>query len=238
MSTLAKQLSDASKALPTNVQTFVIPPFTSLAGLASTCRQADIWLGAQTMHDALTGAFTGEISAPMLKELEVNMVMLGHAERRQLFGETDAALQRKVDTALSQKLKVLLCVGETAEERAYGITREIVSRQLRVALHNTTYEMLTKTNLLIAYEPVWAIGEAGSEASPQDIAESVGIIRETLNDVFPELSIPLLYGGSVNLDNCADYAALEGIDGLFVGRAAWTVEGYLAVLTKGAKASS
>ncbi|MEM6430446.1 MAG: triose-phosphate isomerase, partial [Deinococcota bacterium] len=192
---LAKQLSDLSGILASDVQTFVIPPSTSLAGLAHHCQKANIWLGAQTMHDALTGAFTGEISAPMLRDLDVDMVMLGHAERRQLFGETDAALQRKVDTALAQHLKVLLCVGETAEERAYGITREVVSRQLRVALHNVNHEMLTHTNLLIAYEPVWAIGEAGSEASPQDIAESVSIIRETLNEMFPECSLPLLYGG-------------------------------------------
>jgi triosephosphate isomerase len=230
---LAEKLPDVLATLPP-VQPFVIPPFTSLAGLAEMC-EPHIWLAAQNMHHELSGAFTGEISAPMLEELGVQMVMLGHAERRQVFGETDAYVQRKVTTALARGLRVLLCVGETAWEREHGVTASTLTRQLRIALHHVTAPQLTGDvpRLLVAYEPVWAIGEGSTVATPEAIAASIVSIREVLVETFAELNVPLLYGGSVNLENCRDYAALAGIDGLFVGRAAWTVEGYLEVLKAG-----
>jgi triosephosphate isomerase len=191
------------------------------------------------MHHELSGAFTGEVSALMLEELSVQMVMLGHAERRQVFGETDANLQRKVDTALARGLRVLLCVGETAWEREQEVTASTLTRQLRIALHNVKPDSLmgSAPRLLVAYEPVWAIGEGSTPATPDAIAESIVPIRDVLTDKFPDANVPLLYGGSVNLDNCRDYAALSGIDGLFVGRAAWTVDGYLEVLKAGVLAS-
>lgn len=234
---LANKLPDVLATLPP-VQPFVIPPFTSLAGLAEMC-EPYMWLAAQNMHHELSGAFTGEISAPMLEELGVQMVMLGHAERRQVFGETDAYLQRKVDTALARGIRVLLCVGETSFERDHLVTTSTLTRQLRIALHNVKPESLTGNvpRLLVAYEPVWAIGEGSTPATPDAIAESIIPMRELLADKFPGVNVPLLYGGSVNLDNCRDYAALAGIDGLFVGRAAWTVEGYLEVLKAGVLAS-
>lgn len=258
VSSLTAKLPALLESLPP-VQPFVMPPFTSLAGLSERC-QPHIWLAAQTMHHELAGAFTGEISAPMLEELGVQMVMLGHAERRQVFGETDEQLQRKVTTALARGLRVLLCVGETAFDREHGVTASTLTRQLRIALHyvdtqavnikasvKTRVKSNTKANaehrtgdtprLLIAYEPVWAIGEGGTPATPAAIAESIVPMREVLTDMFPEVNVPLLYGGSVNLENCRDYAALADIDGLFVGRAAWTVEGYLEVLQAGVLAS-
>lgn len=234
---LAEKLPAVLATLPP-VQPFVIPPFTSLAGLAEIC-EPQMWLAAQNMHPELSGAFTGEISAPMLAELGVQLVMLGHAERRQVFGETDAYLQRKVDTALARGLRVLLCVGETSFERDQLVTMSTLTRQLRIALHNVTSENLMgdMPRLLVAYEPVWAIGEGSTPATSDAIAESIIPLREVLTKKFPEVNVPLLYGGSVNLENCRDYAALAGIDGLFVGRAAWTVEGYLEVLQAGALAS-
>lgn len=234
---VAAKLPDVLASLPP-VQTFVIPPFTSLAGLAELCKP-HVWLAAQNMHHELTGAFTGEIAAPMLEELGVQMVMLGHAERRQVFAETDASLQRKVNTALARGLRVLLCVGETAWERDQGVTASTLSRQLRIALRHVNAEQLEAETprLLVAYEPVWAIGAGSTPATPDAIADSIAPIREVLSQKFPEVRVPLLYGGSVNLENCRDYAALSGIDGLFVGRAAWTVAGYLEVLQAGALAS-
>jgi len=252
---LAEALPDVLTSLPP-VQTFVIPPFTSLAGLAEICKP-HIWLAAQNMHFELAGAFTGEIAAPMLEELGVQMVMLGHAERRQVFAETDAHLQRKVDTALARGLRVLLCVGETAWERNPNVTASTLTRQLRIALHHVTAKHITAKHvtakhvtakqltgtakqltgdvprLLVAYEPVWAIGEGSTPATPDAIAESIVPIRDVLTEMLPGVNVPLLYGGSVNLENCRDYAALAGIDGLFVGRAAWTVAGYLEVLQAG-----
>ncbi len=234
---LAEKLPEVLATLPP-VQTFVIPPFTSLAGLAEVC-EPHIWLAAQNMHSELTGAFTGEIAAPMLEELGVQMVMLGHAERRQVFGETDAQLQRKVNTALARGLRVLLCVGETSFERDHQVTASTLTRQLRIALHNVTLANLTgdAPRLLLAYEPVWAIGEGSTPATPEAIAASIVPIRDVLAEKFPDVNVPLLYGGSVNMENCRDYAALAGIDGLFVGRAAWTVDGYLEVLKAGVLAS-
>lgn len=220
-----------------DVQFFVIPPFTSLpaAVAANESETIPLWIGAQTMHWAEEGAYTGEISARMLTGVGVDLVLLGHAERRGLFHETDADLSRKVPAALGAGLRVLLALGETGDERAWGVGSETVSRQLKIALSNA--DPSSASRLSIAYEPVWSIGSGGTPAEPDDIRPTVAIIRATLAECFGPASaaVPILYGGSVNPGNCRTFMDLDDIDGLFVGRAAWTVEGFAQLVRAAVK---
>lgn len=214
------------------VQLFVIPPFTSLAavcGLAAE-NEAGVWIGAQNMHWAPDGAYTGEISAAMLVALGVDLVLLGHAERREHFHEGDFDLNRKVLAAAEAGLRVLLCVGETAREREHGVGPETAARQLKIALHGLGDAAVGR--LLVAYEPVWSIGAGGSPASPGDVEPIAAVIRNALAALFGDAAeaVPVLYGGSVNPQNAGAFVGVPGIDGLFVGRAAWTVDGYRATL--------
>lgn len=222
---------DLSAALDVGdaAQLFIIPPHTSLYRLPELADPANIWIGAQNMHWADEGAFTGEISPRMLRAIGVKLIMLGHAERRQVFGETDVALHKKVEAAGRFGLRTLLCVGETAEEKRYGIAREVVARQMKVALHG--FDPAGLQRLMIAYEPVWSIGEGGIPATVPDVVYTVEQIRATLIELFGAAGdrVPVLYGGSVNRENCGPYAAIDMIDGVFVGRAAWKVGGFVEV---------
>ncbi|HET7093753.1 MAG TPA: triose-phosphate isomerase [Thermomicrobiales bacterium] len=219
-------------AAPDGVQLFVIPPFTSLPAVTAldVAAKSGIWIGAQNMHWAADGAYTGEISAAMLQALGVDLVLLGHAERRRLFHETDQDVNRKVLTAVERGLRVLLCVGETAEERGYGVGGETVARQLTIGLHDLDPKHLPL--LQIAYEPVWCIGAGSAAAHPSDVAPIVRLIRDVVGTRFGESgrAVPVLYGGSVDPANAAGFVRLPDIDGLFVGRAAWTVDGFRATL--------
>ncbi|MDQ3513823.1 MAG: triose-phosphate isomerase [Chloroflexota bacterium] len=207
---------------------FVIPPFTSLPAAVEVAAglPVPIRIGAQTMHWAEEGAYTGEISARMLAAVGVDFVLLGHAERRTLFHETDHDLARKVDAALAAGLDVQLCAGETADERDHGAGDLTVARQLTYALAGVA--PADAGRLTIAYEPVWSIGTSGTPATPDAVLGVATTIRDTLRGQFGDRAagIPLLYGGSVSADNAAGFLALDPIDGLFVGRAAWTVEGF------------
>ena len=220
--------------IPSTVRLFVIPPFTSLSAAIAARKAAElasrVWIGAQNVHWAAEGAYTGEISIRMLTSIGTDLVLLGHAERRGLFGETDESLAKKVPAALDAGLRVLLCVGETAEEKAYGVGPETVTRQLKIALNAVTSDALPQ--LMIGYEPVWSIGAAGTAARPSDVMETVVPLRHGLRDRFGEAgeTVPILYGGSVSSDNCGDFVTLDEIDGLFVGRAGWQVEGFERVL--------
>lgn len=215
------------------VQCFILPPFTSLQGLAPYTNK--LWLGAQTMHWADEGAYTGEVSPVMLKALGVELVMLGHAERRHKFGETNEMIRKKVQSALRHKFRVLLCVGETETQKRQGTGADIIAAQLETALLGVP----DPRRLLIAYEPVWAIGEESREARTDEVQESLQTVRNTLRLLFKTQGggqdVPVLYGGSVNEGNCATYALLE-LDGLFVGRAAWQPEGFLRVLARSLEA--
>jgi len=207
------------------VQYFVLPPFTSLAAVTHHPARPALWIGAQNMHWAASGAFTGEISAPMLREFDLDLVMLGHAERRRHFGETDATVHRKIRAAFDHGLRALLCVGESAIDHTEGRGIERVRSQLRTALDGISPHEASA--LLVAYEPVWAIGEAGVPAEPEEVAMVVDAMRGELDARFePDARPPVLYGGSVDRTNCAAFAAIPAIDGLFVGRAAWTVSGF------------
>ena len=216
---------------------FVIPPFTSLPGAVETAADlpVPIRIGAQTMHWAEEGAYTGEISARMLAAVGVDFVLLGHAERRTLFHETDHDLARKVSAALSAGLRVQICVGETADERDHGAGDLTVARQLTYALANVA--PADAVRLTIAYEPVWSIGASGTPATPDAVLPVATVIRETLRGLFGDgsASVPLLYGGSVSADNAAGFLALDAIDGLFVGRAAWSVDGFTALVEQSSR---
>ncbi len=232
-----------SVQIPQDTHLFVIPPFTSLAAVREAAGPAphQIWVGAQNVHWAPDGAYTGEISVGMLLALDVDLVLLGHAERRRYFHEPDVELNRKVLAVLGANLRVLLAVGETAEERSFGVGGETVMRQLKIGLHGVPPEQLGL--IQIAYEPVWSIGAGGTPASPEDVEPIARLIRSGCKDLFGENGtpgdggsggeIPILYGGSVDPDNAGTFTALPDIDGLFVGRAAWTVEGFIATYQAG-----
>jgi triosephosphate isomerase len=229
-----RQLAERAAPRP-GVHRYVIPPYTSLPAVAEIAHrdESEIWIGAQNMHWAPEGAYTGEISARILKALDVDLVLLGHAERRGLFHETDNDLNRKLMAAFASGFRVLLAVGETAEERHFGVSAETVSRQLKIDLHGVPSEYAHL--LLVAYEPVWSIGAGGTPASPDDVEPVARLIRARLAGLLGEtgLGVPVLYGGSVNPENAADFTALADVDGLLVGRAGWTVDGFVATYEAG-----
>jgi len=211
---------------------FVLPPYTSLpaATVAAREHRSALWIGAQNMHWAAEGAYTGEVSARMLTALGVDLVLLGHAERRGLFQETDEAINQKILAAQAAGLRVLLCVGETAAEKERGAGEETVARQLTTALDELDLAALPR--MQVAYEPVWSIGAGGTPARPEDIAPVAARLRATLGGLFgdPGRGVSILYGGSVDQTNAGAFTALPDIDGLFVGRAAWSVDGFRATL--------
>lgn len=205
-----------------NVDITVFPPFTALRSATTYLadeRNAKVKIGAQNIHWEESGAFTGEISAPMLVELGVSQVIVGHSERRHIFGETDEMIARKLKAAVKAGIQPVLCVGETLEERENNRTFEIVDGQTLSALE--VFKELGYTDFIIAYEPVWAIG-TGVSASPEQANDVIRHIRALIGSVFtPEVSreVRILYGGSVNQDNFADFLAEPDIDGGLVGSA-------------------
>lgn len=228
VSGVAERTADAARDHA--VQRFVIPPYTSLPAAVAQARGTGIWIGAQNVHWAPDGAYTGEISVRMLQAVGIDLVLIGHAERRGLFHETDAEINLKVLAAAAAGFRVLFCVGETAAEKGYGVGPESVVRQLKIGLSALPPENLSQ--ILIGYEPVWSIGPGGTPAHPEDVAEIAAEIRAALHLTFgdPGTGVPILYGGSVSPANCAAFTGLPVIDGVFVGRAAWTVDGFADIL--------
>jgi len=207
----------------------VAPPFTALAAVGDALKGSAVQLAAQNMYSEDKGAFTGEISPVMLKDAGCGYVILGHSERRKYFSETDQSVNAKVKKALASGLMPIVCVGETDEERVQGVTQSVVGRQVRGALAGV--EKLD--HVVIAYEPVWAIGTGKVATSAQ--AEEVhafirGLIRELYGAVAEELRI--LYGGSVTKDNVAELAAMADIDGALVGGASLKPDGFLGIVNK------
>ena len=201
------------------VDVAVCPPFTSLAPAVSTLADTEIAVAAQNVHWEAEGAYTGEVSAPMLRELGVYGAIVGHSERRQYFGETDESVARRAEAALEAGLSVIACVGELEEERERGETEEILRRQVAA--------LQPHESLVIAYEPVWAIG-TGRTATADQAQQAHAFIR-TLVDV------PVLYGGSVRPDNAADLLAEPDIDGALVGGASLEVESFAAICETAAR---
>lgn len=218
---LSDDTQDISKD---NLELFVIPSYTSLPPLSNSKNSLSVTLGAQNMSWEEEGQFTGEISVQMLEEVGLRLVMIGHSERRHVFGETDIEENKKVLTALRHGFTVLLCIGETKEQKNYGISDEVLRTQIKIGLHNISPENTSK--IWVAYEPVWSIGVNGTPAT-EDYAEKMHqLIKNTLRDLFGSSAdcIPVLYGGSVNPQNAPLLISQPSIDGLFIGRSAWNAE--------------
>lgn len=213
------------------IELFIIPSYTTLDSASKAINQKNIRLGAQNMCWEEQGQFTGEISPLMLQEVGTDIVMIGHSERRHVLGETDEEENKKVLCALNHNFTTLLCVGETGEQKDYGISEEVIRIQLKKGLYGVTEKQTEK--LWIAYEPVWAIGVNGKPAT-KEYAEQIHIvIRETLVELFGEEAgneIPVLYGGSVNPENAVGLSKMEHIDGLFIGRSAWQADNFNKII--------
>ena len=211
------------------VEVAICPAYPALHAMVDSTRGSRVAVYAQNMHQEAEGAFTGEVSAPMLSELDVAGVILGHSERRELFGETDRALQVKVTVALDAGLQPILCVGETEEERDRGDTERKLRHQVREGLAKIPSERLGE--IVIAYEPIWAIG-TGRVASIEQAQEAVAFIRALVGDRSQEGadSVRVLYGGSVKPDNAAELLALPDVDGALVGGASLEAESFAAIV--------
>lgn len=216
------------------IQPFVIPPFTAVREVKKALAGTRAMVGAQTMHWADHGPWTGEISPLMLKDCGLDLVELGHSERRAHFAETDEAVGRKVEAAIRHGLIPLVCVGETLAEREAGRAEAVLSAQVAAALQFLSEEA-RQARILFAYEPVWAIGEAGIPASADYADGRQALIKEVAARLLPETP-PVLYGGSVNPDNAAELIRQPHVDGLFVGRAAWQPQGFAQILRLAADA--
>jgi triosephosphate isomerase (TIM) len=207
----------------------ICPPFTALSAMVDSTRGSRVAVYAQNMHQAESGAFTGEVSAPMLTELDVVGVVLGHSERRAMFGETDKALGQKVPAALNAGLEVILCVGETEAERENGDTQRKLRHQVQEDLARVDTDRLGQ--LVIAYEPIWAIG-TGQVATPEQAQEAIAFVRALVGDRSREQAerTRILYGGSVKPDNAAELLALPDVDGALVGGASLDAESFGAIV--------
>lgn len=205
-------------------------PFTNLETTLTLCEETNLHVGAENCHWAKSGAFTGEISAEMLAEMGVEYVIIGHSERRQYFGETDQTVNARVRAALDAGLKVILCVGEVLEQREQGITEEIVSLQTKVALGGVSREELA--NIIIAYEPVWAIG-TGKTATADQAEEVCSIIRGVVSKLYDQSAADALtiqYGGSMKPGNAKELLSKEDVDGGLIGGAALVAKDFAAII--------
>ena len=206
----------------------VCPPFTALVTAVEAAGGSQVKIAAQNMHEKEKGAFTGEVSAPMLAELGVDAVVLGHSERRQHFHELDSSLRFKLPVALDAGLEPILCVGETESEREAGDTQRKLRQQVQDDLADVPDERLS--DIVIAYEPIWAIG-TGQTASPHDAQEAVSFVRALVadRDEAQAKRVRILYGGSVKPDNVAELMEQEDVDGALVGGASLDPESFAAV---------
>ncbi len=214
------------------VEVVICPAFTALRAV-QTLIESDrlrFGLGAQNVHPESSGAFTGEVSPPMLEALKVAYVIVGHSERRQLFGETDELINKKVRAVLARDMAPILCVGESLEERDLARTEEKVSGQIRADLRGVPEEQARR--LVVAYEPIWAIG-TGRNAEPADAGETIGLIRSTIAELYSkELAdaVRVQYGGSVKAGNIRDFMAHPEIDGALVGGASLDPEDFALIV--------
>jgi triosephosphate isomerase (TIM) len=207
----------------------ICPPFLALQAMVDSTRGSRVQVFAQNMHQERQGAFTGEVSPAMLVAADVHGVILGHSERRELFGESDRALQLKVPAALDARLVPILCVGETEAERDSGDTERKLRHQVREDLARVETERLG--DVVIAYEPIWAIG-TGQVATPEQAQEAIAFVRALVGDRSDEQAqrVRVLYGGSVKPDNAADLLTLPDVDGALVGGASLEPESFAAIV--------
>jgi L-erythrulose 1-phosphate isomerase len=214
-------------------QFFIIPPYTDLWEVKNIAKGTGLLIGAQNMHFEDEGAFTGEISPKMLKEIGIDVVEIGHSERRQYYNETDYTVNRKVIAGIKYGFTPLICVGENMIDKEYGVTKEVIAKQMKIALHNIARQDVLK--VWIAYEPVWAIGVNGVAAEPSYASMVQSNMRNVLVELYDEETankIPILYGGSVNEDNAVELMKQKDIDGLFIGRSAWDVNRFRNIVER------
>jgi triosephosphate isomerase len=217
------------------VETVVAPPFTALAPTAEAARNTDIVVAAQDVYFEAQGAFTGEVSAAMVKETGAEYAIIGHSERRRLFGDTDEWVNRKLKAALAVELGAIVCIGETLDEREATQTMNVLDRQLKLGLEGV--EGTAVTRLVLAYEPVWAIG-TGRNATAAEADEAHRHIRARLTDMFgidAASRCRILYGGSVNPDNVETLASLPDVDGALVGGASLDPNTFFEIVARGSK---
>jgi triosephosphate isomerase (TIM) len=229
----ARALAGAIRAGAGNVshcEVVLAPPFTSLQVVAGEILSSTIQLAAQNVHWEAKGAFTGEVSIPMLADAGCRLVLVGHSERRQYFGETDGTVNRRVRALVRSPLKAIVCIGETLAERESGRHHQVIAQQLTGALDGLTAPDLS--NIILAYEPVWAIG-TGRTASPETAQEIHGAIRSGVSRLFggeAAQGVRILYGGSVKPDNIGDLMRQPDIDGALVGGACLEVDSFLRII--------
>ena len=227
----AKALVEALAPLVADAQCDVVfcPPAVNFAAVSEAIKGTNIKLGAQNMHWKESGAYTGELSAAMLKECGVEYVILGHSERRQYFGETDATVNLRTLAAVKAGLTPIICVGEKKEEREAGYTNALVAYQTLIALSGLTAEQVAK--VVIAYEPVWAIG-TGLTATDEQANETIGVIREAVRSAYGDAAdeVRIQYGGSMNPKNCKGLMAQPQIDGGLIGGASLKAEDFSKVV--------
>ena len=227
---LISKLTSGLSGESLNCDVIVCPPFTSLSEAHSLIKDTNIKLGAQNMSFESSGAFTGEISADMLKSVGCEYVILGHSERRTIFGESDQLINKKLKKALSSGLKPIFCVGELLEEREAGITEKVIKRQLIEGFNDISIEEMSK--IIIAYEPIWAIG-TGKTASPEQAQEVHEFIRALIKAKYGESvseNLIIQYGGSVKPDNAKDLLSRKDIDGALVGGACLKADSFIGII--------
>ncbi|OCP09352.1 MULTISPECIES: triose-phosphate isomerase [unclassified Ensifer] len=230
----ADGLAAADTSRDERIQRFVIPPFTAVREVKARLAETSVKVGAQNMHWDDAGAWTGEVSPLMLRDCNLDVVELGHSERREHFGETDRTVGLKTAAAIRHGLVPLICIGETLAEREAGEADAVLKRQVEGALALLDGEAKMAT-ILFAYEPVWAIGVNGIPATSDYADERHKRIAEAAEAALGR-RVPVLYGGSVNPGNCEELITEAHIDGLFIGRSAWDVTGYLDILQRVARA--
>jgi triosephosphate isomerase len=223
----AQALKASNVATSTSVRPFIIPPFTAIADVACILEGSRVIVGAQNMHWADEGPYTGEISPPMLRDVGASLIEIGHSERRTHFGETDEMVAMKAEAAVRHGFLALVCIGDTREDYEAGRTGAVLARQVGAALSRIPAGGFEK--VVLAYEPVWSIGEGGTPAPPGFADEQHALIKEETGRYGPK-ALAVLYGGSVNPGNCLDLAGQPHIDGLFIGRSAWRAEDYIAIV--------
>ncbi len=216
---------------PAGLQTFLIPPFPYVEQVTRALTRPGTLTGVQNACWAESGAFTGEVSMTMARDIGASLVEIGHSERRALFNETDETVNLKTRAALAANLRPLVCVGDTLQEKHWQVSLESIVRQVKIALHCVEPGQLSQ--VILAYEPVWAIGESGIPATAAEAESGLASIRQALIQMYGEQAahgVTLLYGGSVNPDNAQELVQQPSIDGLFVGRSAWEAEGYAQLI--------
>jgi len=226
----AADLAKAVKEANVDVRVMIAPPYVTIPAVLEAVKGSSIIVAAQNMSDHTSGAYTGEIAPAMLKDLGVKTVILGHSERRSYYGETDEFINAKVLLAIKEEMEVVLCVGETLEEREGGKLEEVLSRQITVGLKNV--DPAAMKAITIAYEPVWAIG-TGKTATPEDADNAHAFIRSEVEKLYgKDIAEKLIiqYGGSVKADNVKALMAKKNIDGALVGGASLSVEKFLPII--------